>query len=61
MKYYKLLNASGDVERLDKTDNNPCNGMQITETEYTALLQRLKISETNDVINPDLIKGFVIE
>ena len=42
MRYFKKLNADGTLQRLDACEFNSCDGIEITEEEYDALIPKVE-------------------
>lgn len=48
MKYFKKLNDDGTLQRLDACEFNSCDGIEITEEEYNALMPKVEYVETEE-------------
>jgi hypothetical protein len=48
MKYFKKLNEDGTLQRLDACEFNSCDGIEITEEEYNALMPKVEYVETDE-------------
>ena len=42
MRYFKKLNDDGTLQRLDACEFNSCDGIEITEEEYNALVPKVE-------------------
>ena len=45
MRYFKKLNEDGTLQRLDACEFNSCDGIEITEEEYNALMPKLEYTD----------------